>query len=231
METIMPNRRSARAKEKVATREQSRASITIEFLTENQQLAYNAYHENAVTFLTGPAGTGKTFLAMAFALQDLLRKETQHIILTRPIVEAGESLGYLPGDFAEKVNPYMVPLYDVYHTLCPGATVRNKVIEQSFEVAPLAYMRGRSFHNSVCIFDEAQNATYSQLKLFLSRFGQNSKIIVTGDPRQSDLGNLSGLAEVVDKLEGLPGIGMVQFTKADVVRHPLISSILERLEK
>jgi phosphate starvation-inducible PhoH-like protein len=226
----MPRRRSERAKEREVTRERARAEVTFEFLTETQQQAWEAYQENDVLFLAGPAGTGKTFLAVAFAIRDILKKQRQHIILTRPIVEAGESLGYLPGDFTEKVNPYMIPLYDCYHNLCPGATMKNKVIEQAFEVAPIAYMRGRTFNNSVCIFDEAQNATVAQLKLFLTRFGQNSKIIITGDPLQSDLRDRSGLSTVIDKLHDLPGVAIVEFSQSDVVRHPLVSSILERFE-
>jgi phosphate starvation-inducible PhoH-like protein len=140
----MPKRRSARAVEREVTREQNRAQVTFEFLTEKQKLAWDEYQKNEVLFLTGPAGTGKTFLAMAFAIRDVLEKRRTNIILTRPIVEAGESLGFLPGDLTEKVNPYMVPLYDCYHTLCPGHTIKNKVIEQAFEVAPLAFMRGRA---------------------------------------------------------------------------------------
>jgi phosphate starvation-inducible PhoH-like protein len=167
---------------------------------------------------------------MAFALQDLLQRRKGKIILTRPIVEAGESLGFLPGDFNAKVNPYMVPLYDCYHTLCPGMTLKHKIIEQAFEVAPLAYMRGRTFNNAICIFDEAQNATRTQLKLFLSRFGHNSKIIVTGDPAQSDLGSASGLTGVMLQLEGLQGVGIVRFADSEIVRNPLVGSVLSRLE-
>jgi phosphate starvation-inducible PhoH-like protein len=226
----MPKRRSARAVEREVTREQNRTQVTFEFLTEKQKEAWETYQKNEVLFLAGPAGTGKTFLAMAFAVRDILEKRRTNIILTRPIVEAGESLGFLPGDFNEKVNPYMVPLYDCYHALCPGHTIKNKVIEHSFEVAPLAYMRGRTFNDAVCIFDEAQNATLTQLKLFLSRFGKNSKIIVTGDPDQSDLQNKTGLAKAMTKLRGLEGVGFIQFSRDDVVRHSLISAILERLE-
>jgi phosphate starvation-inducible PhoH-like protein len=226
----MPKRRSARAREREVTREQNRAQVTFEFLTEKQKLAWETYQKNEVLFLAGPAGTGKTFLATAFAIRDILEKRRTNIILTRPIVEAGESLGFLPGDLIEKVNPYMVPLYDCYHTLCPGHTIKNKVIEQAFEVAPLAFMRGRTFSDAVCIFDEAQNATVTQLKLFLSRFGKNSKIIVTGDPDQSDLGTKTGLFKVMSKLYNLPGVGFVHFSREDVVRHSLITSILERLE-
>jgi len=226
----MPKRRSERAKERVTTREVNRAKVTFEFLTENQQRAYEAYQNNDILFLSGPAGTGKSFLAMAFAIKDILDRQRRHIILTRPIVEAGETLGSLPGDFNEKVNPYMLPLYDCYHKLCPGATLKNKVIEQAFQVAPLAYMRGVTFDDSVCLFDEAQNATFAQLLLFLSRFGHNSKMVITGDPRQTDLRERSGLRTVVDRLGDVPGIGIVTFTNADIVRHPLVAAILERLE-
>ncbi len=223
----MPKRR----RERQAEREQTRTTLTFEFRTEKQQCASEVYQANDIIFLAGPAGTGKTFLAMAFAIQDILQRKRNKIILTRPIVEAGESLGFLPGDFTEKVNPYMVPLYDCYHALCPGTTLRNKWIEQAFEVAPLAYMRGRTFNNAVCIFDEAQNATKSQLKLFLSRFGLNSKIIITGDPNQSDLGKSGGFTNVMSSLDGLDGVGIVRFSDLDIVRHSLVSAVLSRLEE
>ena len=214
-----------RIKEKV----QSKTNITFDFLTKNQQIAWETYQANDVIFLAGPAGTGKTFLAMAFAISDILQRNHKRIILTRPIVEAGESLGHLPGNIIEKVNPYMVPLYDCYHILCPGATLKNKIIEQAFEIAPIAFMRGRSLHNSVCIFDEAQNATTAQLILFLTRLGQNSKIIITGDPQQSDIDGKSGLTFVMNKLYDLNGVGIIHFSQDDIVRHPLITLILNRL--
>jgi|WetSurMetagenome_2_1015567.scaffolds.fasta_scaffold68509_1 phosphate starvation-inducible protein PhoH and related proteins len=215
---------------KQIVKKEDTSRIDVSFFNANQESALNVYKNNLVTILAGPAGTGKTFLAVAFALQDVLARKRRKIILTRPIVEAGESLGFLPGDFAEKVNPYMIPLFDCYQSLCPGYTTRNKIINDAIEIAPLAYMRGRTFHDSVCIFDEAQNATMPQLKLFVTRLGQNSKMIITGDPQQSDLSLKSGFVRFVDKLVGLDNIGIVRFSDADIVRNPVIASILERLE-
>jgi phosphate starvation-inducible PhoH-like protein len=228
----MPKRKNNAARvERERERENRRSTVDFEFRTEKQKQAAEIYKNNDIIFLTGPAGTGKTFLAMAFAIQDILNKSRDKIILTRPIVEAGESLGYLPGDFNEKVGPYMVPLYDCYHALCPGMTIKNKNIERAFEVAPLAYLRGRTFNNAICIFDEAQNATRTQLKLFLTRFGWNSKIIVTGDPAQSDLKSTSGLTSVMLQLEGLEGVGIVRFASDEIVRHPLVGAVLSRLKE
>jgi phosphate starvation-inducible PhoH-like protein len=204
--------------------------VSFEFLTDKQRDAWESYQKNEIIFLTGPAGTGKSFLATAFAIKDILSKTRRKIILTRPIVEAGESLGYLPGDFNEKVGPYMRPLYDCYHYLCPGATIKNKIIEGAFEIAPLAYMRGRTFDDSVCVLDEAQNCTESQIKLFLTRLGKNSKMIVTGDPRQSDLRDRAGMVGIMDRLADLEGIGIVKFVNSEIVRHSLVGKILERLE-
>jgi phosphate starvation-inducible PhoH-like protein len=144
-------------------------------------------------------------------------------------VEAGESLGFLPGDFHEKVNPYMLPLYDSIEKLVGKTGPQRDAVMQSLEVAPIAYMRGRTFDNAVCIFDEAQNATFMQLKLFLTRFGENSKIIVTGDLSQSDIGKASGLAEVISRVSGLSGISVVEFSPSSVVRHRLVAAMLEKL--
>lgn len=206
------------------------AKLTFDFLTENQLSAWEAYKNNDILFLSGPAGTGKTHLAMAFAIRDILEKARNKIVLTRPVVEAGERLGYLPGKFAEKIDPYMMPLWDCYHKICPGQTMKNKIIESAFEVAPVAYMRGRTFENAVCIFDEAQNATFGQLVLFLTRFGHNSKLIITGDPFQSDLnGHSGGLTAMMGKLQGISRIGSIRFENEDNVRHPLVISILQKL--
>ena len=171
----------------------------LEFLNSSQKMAWAAFEQHDVLFLLGPAGTGKTFLATAFAIGEIISKKRQRIILTRPIVEAGESLGFLPGTFQEKTDPYMLPLFDCIGRLVGWEGPQRERVDRSIEVAPLAYMRGRTFDNSVCIFDEAQNATTTQLKLFLTRFGENSKIIVTGDPNQSDLKGPVALLEIVEK--------------------------------
>lgn len=189
---------------------------------------------NDITFLLGSAGSGKTFLAMSYAINAVLTKQAEHIVLTRPIVEAGEKLGFLPGTFGEKVNPYMQPLYDTMDLLLGKQSAKREIINKAVVLAPLCYMRGRTFNNAVCIFDEAQNAHYSQLKLFLSRFGQNTKVVVTGDPDQSDLydngySEYVALREVTNRLKDVRGIGIYEFEHADVVRHPLVAQILSRL--
>lgn len=203
----------------------------IEFLTQAQKMAWGAFEQHDVLFLLGSAGSGKTFLACAFAISEILAKRKKKIVLTRPVVEAGESLGYLPGDMHEKLDPYMMPMYDCIERCVGTEGPQKEIIDRSVEVAPIAYQRGRTFSDSVCIFDEAQNATEKQLKLFLTRFGQNSKVIITGDPLQSDLHpSQRGLMNVVRKLEDLPGIGIIYFKPNSIVRHPLIASILERLD-
>lgn len=202
----------------------------IELLNSAQKLAWAAFQKHDVLFLLGPAGSGKTFLATAFAIKSFMAKEKEKIVLTRPIVEAGESLGFLPGDFQEKVNPYMMPMYDCIDKLLGVESPAKEKLMSRTEIAPIAYMRGRTFNNSVCIFDEAQNATKAQLKLFLTRFSGDSKLIITGDPKQSDIGSASGLFEVANKLKDVPGVGVVEFQNNSIVRHPLIASILDKLE-
>lgn len=204
----------------------------LEFKNQAQKMAWGAFDQHDVLFLLGPAGTGKTHLACAFAIGEVLAKCKKRIILTRPIVEAGESLGFLPGTFDEKVNPYMLPMYDCINKCVGVEGPQREIINRSIEVAPIAYMRGRTFDDAICIFDEAQNATKSQLKLFMTRFGDNSKIIITGDPMQSDIaGGSSSLVQIVKKLEDLQGIGVIHFKASSIVRHPLIASIIEKFEE
>jgi phosphate starvation-inducible PhoH-like protein len=199
-------------------------------LPDEQKRALELYQENDIIFLVGPAGTGKTFLSMAFAVQDILSQVREKIIISRPVVEAGENLGFLPGDLDEKIYPYMLPLYDCLEKLCGKDTPNRRFVEDRYELAPLAFMRGRTFDESICILDEAQNCSKSQLKLFLTRLGKFSKMIVTGDPTQNDLGyGKSGLQEVLDKLEGVPGIGIHYFTEEAIVRHPLVAQIVKRI--
>ena len=208
----------------------SKSSFHLEFLNPEQKLAWAAFDQHDVLFLLGPAGCGKTFLSVAFAINEILAKKKRKIVLTRPIVEAGESLGFLPGTFEEKVNPYMMPLYDCMDSLVGYEGPQREYINKCIEIAPIAYLRGRTFDNSICIFDEAQNASKMQLKLFLTRMGKNTKIVVTGDPFQSDLKGDVALVNVVHRLESLQGIGVIHFSASSIVRHPLIASILEKLD-
>jgi len=228
-------RAERKAKQRVKTNQKLETQakdtpLEIEWRTAGQKLAWQTLTNTPITFLLGAAGSGKTFLAMAYAINEILNKRRTSIVLTRPIVEAGERLGYLPGSFGEKVNPYMQPLYDTMDTLLGKFSPRRELVNKSIVLAPLCYMRGRTFNDAICIFDEAQNASYQQLKLFLSRFGQNTQVVVTGDPYQSDLSySPVPLVEVVGKLQGVKGIETVQFSNDDVVRHPLVSAILKKL--
>lgn len=200
--------------------------------TIGQRNYVDSIRSNILTFATGPAGTGKTYLAMALAVMALKSKEVERIILTRPAVEAGEKLGFLPGDLTQKVDPYLRPLYDAMYDFM-GADSYTKLIERGIvEVAPLAYMRGRTLSNAFIILDEAQNTTSEQMKMFLTRMGFCSRVVVTGDITQTDLpaGRKSGLAEAVQLLRNIAGIGIVELTAKDIVRHELVQRIVEAYE-
>lgn len=200
--------------------------------TLGQKSYYYALKNNDVVFGIGPAGTGKTYLAVVFAVTALKNNEVKKIILTRPAVEAGESLGFLPGDLKEKVDPYLRPLYDALHDML-GVEQTEKLIEKGvIEIAPLAYMRGRTLEDAYVILDEAQNTTDNQMKMFLTRLGFRSKMIVTGDISQIDLprNTTSGLVRALDILEGVKGISFIHLSAMDVVRHPVVQRIIERYD-
>jgi phosphate starvation-inducible PhoH-like protein len=197
--------------------------------TPAQDAYVRALKRDALVFSTGPAGTGKTWLAVAHAVQLFERKEVDRIVLSRPAVEAGERLGFLPGDMREKVDPYLRPIYDALYDLMDARIVERALQSTEIEIAPLAFMRGRTLSNAAIILDEAQNTTAMQMKMLLTRLGENSRMVVTGDPSQVDLppGQISGLAEAVRLLQGIEGIGYVTFTAADVIRHELVARIVE----
>ena len=185
-----------------------------------------------VIFALGPAGTGKTYVAVAQAVSQLITGSVQRLILSRPAVEAGERLGFLPGDMKEKVDPYLRPLYDALYDCLPAEQVERRIASGEIEVAPLAFMRGRTLADAFVILDEAQNTTVAQMKMFLTRFGMNSRMVICGDPKQVDLPvpGTSGLADAVSRLEGVEGISVVRFSTADVVRHPIVGRIVEAYE-
>ena len=201
--------------------------------TAAQGAYMRALKRHALVFGTGPAGTGKTWLAVAQAVQMFERKEVDRIILSRPAVEAGERLGFLPGDMREKVDPYLRPIYDALYDLMDARIVERALQGGEIEIAPLAFMRGRTLANAAVILDEAQNTTSMQMKMFLTRLGENSRMIVTGDPSQVDLprGQTSGLAEAVQLLAGVEGVAHCTFTAADVIRHELVSRIVEAYDR
>jgi phosphate starvation-inducible PhoH-like protein len=184
-------------------------------------------------FALGPAGTGKTYLAVAQAVAQLITGSVQRLILSRPAVEAGERLGFLPGDMKEKVDPYLRPIYDALYDCMPPEQVERRIASGEIEIAPIAFMRGRTLADAFVILDEAQNTTPAQMKMFLTRFGQNSRMVICGDPRQVDIPGgdaMSGLADAVRRLEGVQGISVVRFTSGDVVRHPIVGRIVEAYE-
>jgi len=201
--------------------------------TDTQLEYVKKMSENDICFGIGPAGTGKTYLAVAFAISQLKKGIVKKIVLARPAVEAGESLGFLPGDFKEKIDPYLRPLYDALQDMLPTDQLRNYLERNIIEIVPLAYMRGRTLNNSYIILDEAQNSTNLQMKMFLTRIGPNSKAIVTGDITQIDLPpkTQSGLVQVAKILKNIDGVGFVYFKKSDVVRHKLVKDIINAYEK
>ncbi len=192
-----------------------------------------AIDSHDIVFSIGPAGTGKTYLAVALAVDAFTRGRVSRIILTRPAVEAGENLGFLPGDLADKINPYLRPLYDALYDMLDFEKVKAYIEQEMIEIAPLAFMRGRTLNNAFIILDEAQNTTSEQMKMFLTRMGSSSKVIVTGDITQIDLphGKPSGLVEAKKILSRIPGVAFVAFSKEDVVRHPLVADIIDAYEK
>jgi phosphate starvation-inducible PhoH-like protein len=196
--------------------------------TPNQKIMVDEFDKNDLLFAVGPAGTGKTYIAIALAVKALKEKRIQKIILSRPAVEAGEKLGFLPGDFKDKLDPYLQALYDALDDILPAKKLSLLMQDRIVQIAPLAYMRGRTLSNAVVILDEAQNTTVNQLKMFLTRMGENSKFIVTGDITQIDLegGKKSGLVHANEKLNNIDGIAFVKFGEKDVVRHPLVKKII-----
>ena len=205
---------------------------TIRAKTMGQRLYINAMKRNDLVFGIGPAGTGKTFLAVVYAAKQLRKGTVKRIVLTRPAVEAGESLGFLPGDLKEKIDPYLRPLYDGLNTVLGREQTARFIERGTIEIAPLAYMRGRTLDDAFVILDEAQNTTHAQMKMFLTRLGFGSKMVVTGDQTQIDLpkGVKSGLKEAIKNLRGVKGINIMELDQSDVVRHPLVSKIIERYE-
>jgi phosphate starvation-inducible PhoH-like protein len=199
----------------------------------NQKAYIDSIRTYDIVFGIGPAGTGKTYLAMAMAVAALVKKEMKRMVLTRPAVEAGEHLGFLPGDLYEKVNPYLRPLYDALHDMMDFEDASRLLQKGVIEVAPLAFMRGRTLNDSFVILDEAQNATTEQMKMFLTRLGFSSKAVITGDVTQTDLpeGKTSGLIEAREILHGIDGIQFINFSRDDVVRHPLVQEIIDAYEK
>ena len=208
-----------------------RKIITPKGLTQKKYI--DAIRKSSIVFAVGPAGTGKTYLAVAMAVASLMKGEVNRIILVRPAVEAGEKLGFLPGDIAEKVNPYLRPLYDALYDMLSFDKVMKYFQKGIIEIAPLAFMRGRTLNDAFIILDEAQNTTTEQMKMFLTRLGQNSKAVITGDITQIDLPDpkKSGLVEALKILQGIEGISFIYFTKNDVIRHPVVQKIIEAYEK
>ena len=200
--------------------------------TPNQQLLVDTFMKNDLTFALGPAGTGKTYVAIALAVRALKNREVRKIILSRPAVEAGEKLGFLPGDMKDKIDPYLQPLYDALEDMIPAVKLKEYMETNVIQIAPLAFMRGRTLNDAVIVLDEAQNTTSHQIKMFLTRLGMNAKMIITGDITQIDLprSTVSGLVQALKVLRDIPGIGRVEFGKKDIVRHQLVQRIVQAYE-
>ena len=224
--TLEPRGRLAMAE--ISTRRRTVVARTV-----TQDAYIRAFDRSELVFGVGPAGTGKTYLAVAYASAMVERGAADRIVLSRPAVEAGERLGFLPGDMREKVDPYLRPLYDALYDMMPPDKVERGLQSGMIEVAPLAFMRGRTLSDAIVILDEAQNTTSMQMKMFLTRLGENSRMIITGDPSQVDLppGQRSGLVEALDNLRGVQGISQIRFAAADVVRHPLVARIVEAYDR
>ena len=199
----------------------------------NQQLMVESFAKNDLTFALGPAGTGNTYIAIALAVRALKNREVRKIILSRPAVEAGEKLGFLPGDMKDKIDPYLQPLYDALEDMIPSIKLKEYMESNVIQIAPLAFMRGRTLNDAVIVLDEAQNTTVHQIKMFLTRLGMNAKMIITGDVTQIDLPRSvqSGLVQALKVLANVPGIGRVEFAKKDIVRHSLVQRIVEAYER
>lgn len=200
--------------------------------SENQQLLIDSFNKNDMIFAVGPAGTGKTYLSIALAVKAMKEKNAKKIILSRPAVEAGEKLGFLPGDMKDKIDPYLQPLYDALEDMIPAAKLQDMMDKHIIQIAPLAFMRGRTLSDAVVILDEAQNTTPAQIRMFLTRMGWNTKMIITGDMTQVDLPHeqKSGLKEALQLLSGIEGISVVEFNKKDIVRHKLVTRIVNAYE-
>ena len=200
--------------------------------SENQQLLIDSFNKNDMIFAVGPAGTGKTYLSIALAVKAMKEKNAKKIILSRPAVEAGEKLGFLPGDMKDKIDPYLQPLYDALEDMIPAAKLQDMMDKHIIQIAPLAFMRGRTLSDAVVILDEAQNTTPAQIRMFLTRMGWNTKMIITGDMTQIDLPHeqKSGLKEALKLLSGIEGISVVEFNKKDIVRHKLVTRIVNAYE-
>jgi phosphate starvation-inducible PhoH-like protein len=211
----------------------SMSGRAIKARSENQQHLIDAYNDNDMVFAVGPAGTGKTYLSIALAVKALKEKTAKKIILSRPAVEAGEKLGFLPGDMKDKIDPYLQPLYDALEDMLPQVKLQDMMEKHVIQIAPLAFMRGRTLSDAVVILDEAQNTTPQQIRMFLTRMGWNTKMIITGDMTQIDLprSQKSGLVEALEILRSVEGIGIVELNRKDIVRHKLVTRIVNAYEK